>query len=360
MSAELNGTDVENFNGSVNVGDLDKDGSATLTLVVKAIAAGTVENTASVKSDKTDPQNSNEVTTVITGGNIAFTIYLVDENGNPLSQAGQFAQGGQGIIQLNTLGNQGNTEAWPADDKITGEIFAGYYKFTVGDGEREIPRARIVETRDYLDNPMSLNYAFDMVDEERGNPAEGFATTDITIYAVYSPDQIGPDGPDDIPDKYQVVARFISSDPETVQVTGNTFQVFTLTDGNGKYTVSGTVTLELNDIALDPDTYTVKEWKGQKGGMMSGQSPATIPSIISGNRVESYPVKGGDMLIFTAWFESGLEVTKTRTSTKDVVTEGDTIEWEIKITNNSGEEQTVSLNDTLRISGMQVRWPMSR
>ena len=71
---------------------------------------------------------------------------------------------------------------------------------------------------------------------------EGYAFTHATelwvtddnqtnyVFVYYSKDEKGEDGPDDIPDKYQLVFTYQSADPNTGEVTGKTVEVYNFID----------------------------------------------------------------------------------------------------------------------------------
>lgn len=71
---------------------------------------------------------------------------------------------------------------------------------------------------------------------------EGYAFTHATelwvtddnqtnyVFVYYSKDEKGEDGPDDIPDKYQLVFTYQSADPNTGEVTGKTVEVYNFMD----------------------------------------------------------------------------------------------------------------------------------
>ena len=56
------------------------------------------------------------------------------------------------------------------------------------------------------------------------------------VFVYYSKDEVGPEGPDDVPDKYQLVFTYVSADPATGTVTGKTVEVKTFKDEAGNYT----------------------------------------------------------------------------------------------------------------------------
>ena len=363
----------------------------THTVTEADVAAGKVENTATATSTEI-PDGPSATATVSIVPSVTYTIHVVDEYGNHLA-----------MLRANNVQNPDlsilDTDMGTADEMVSYSVQRTGEKLTAGnsygidrtpstgstpsDMEQycktdTIPAGEYDLRNTYVWGPIEItmssimngmvqtwtnNYAFDHfadagefdgidpIDPIAGNTGN---KTNLDIYAVYSPDQIGPDGPDDIPDKYQVVARFISSDPNTVEVTGNTLQVYTLQDASGNYVTSGTVAPMLNGISLEPETANVKEWTVAQYDSMFGET--RHPSISGNGPIGPYTANGGDTLVFTAWFEGDLTVTKTRTSSDDVVTVGDTITWDIVITNSSVTAQTVSLRDTLRVSGTQMGW----
>ena len=89
------------------------------------------------------------------------------------------------------------------------------------------------------------------------------------VFIYYSKDEIGPDGPDDIPDKYQLAFTYISADEATGTVTGKTVEVKTFRDEAGNYTevqpTSPTTMDGHNPVPEAADGYAFAYWTEEGG-----------------------------------------------------------------------------------------------
>lgn len=113
---------------------------------------------------------------------------------------------------------------------------------------------------------------------------------------------------DMIPDMYQAVVKFVSGNPLFGKVEGsNCTQVFTLTDSNGNYAVSGFVTPSLDGVEATPLNAAVHRFS--MWTMNSGE--------ISVKPTEPIPVNGGSTTVFKAQFEK-IPTTYTVTYTDGV------------------------------------------
>lgn len=113
---------------------------------------------------------------------------------------------------------------------------------------------------------------------------------------------------DRIPDMYQAVAKFVSGNPLFGKVEGsNCTQVFTLTDSDGNYAVSGSVTPSLDNVKATPLNAAVHRfsmWTKNSG------EKSVKPT-------EPITVNGGSTTVFKAQFEK-IPTTYTVTYTDGV------------------------------------------
>lgn len=113
---------------------------------------------------------------------------------------------------------------------------------------------------------------------------------------------------DSIPDMYQAVVKFVSGNPLFGKVEGsNCTQVFTLTDSDGNYAVSGFVTPSLDGVEATPLNAAVHRfsmWTKNSG------EKSVKPT-------EPIPVNGGSTTVFKAQFEK-IPTTYTVTYTDGV------------------------------------------
>ena len=113
---------------------------------------------------------------------------------------------------------------------------------------------------------------------------------------------------DRIPDMYQAVVKFVSGNPLFGKVEGsNCTQVFTLTDSDGNYAVSGFVTPSLDGVEATPLNAAVHRfsmWTKNSG------EKSVKPT-------EPIPVNGGSTTVFKAQFEK-IPTTYTVTYTDGV------------------------------------------
>lgn len=164
----------------------------------------------------------------------------------------------------------------------------------------------------------SVHYVFDYVKTGEGcDPATGVVTRDINVTLVYSVDEIGPnDGPDDIPDKYQAVVKYVAD--EGGSITGITSEVLTIRDQNNNLVESGTVTASGSTAAADAN-YAFDYWTLDDTRI---DADATFSNY-------ELTVSGGQTYTFTAHFKANnpdIDITKTASVNGHTLTAGETVE----------------------------------
>ena len=186
-------------------------------------------------------------------------------------------------------------------------------------------------------------------------------TKDQEITVVYSTDVIGPDGPDDIPDKYQVTVNYTTDAQGKIADGATTTEVLTILDAEGNRVETGTVTATGSTAeAEDADAFFFDHWT-----LKTSEEGTEIDQDSLNATFEKYPlanVSGGDVITFKAYFTAktyDLDVSKTLTSVGDTeITEdmtnvpmakvGEDIVWTITVRNTGNQPlNQVTVTDTM-------------
>ena len=230
--------------------------------------------------------------------------------------------GSDNVIKFNATKTKNQvtiTINYKADDgtdlvktSVTNSIdFGASYSYEVGSDE--IPQKIIAVNGD--------NYTFDSV--KSGALSSENVTSNVEITVVYSKDEIGPDdGPDDIPDKYQVTVNYVAD--EGGSITGITSEVLTIRDQNNNLVESGTVTAS-GSTAAAAANYAFDYWTLDDTRI---DADATFSNY-------GMPVSGGQTYTFTAHFKANnpaIDITKTASVNGHTLTAGETVEVGDEIT----------------------------
>ena len=214
------------------------------------------------------------VTYTAVNGNVSLekaVVTLKDSEGNPAKDGTGYLTEKQIADATADTANGYNqaTESWDNGGKpttetaITGDITytvtftKNTYTITVNYVDDSDPANTLKDTyTEKVDHSTSYNVdgqipasidkdGHHYIKESVTGTTEGIMTGNVEITVVYTLDDIGTEDPnkgDNVPDKYQVVVKYVSDNENRGTVTGDTTKVFTLTDGNGEYVTTGTIT----------------------------------------------------------------------------------------------------------------------
>ena len=112
----------------------------------------------------------------------------------------------------------------------------------------------------------------------------GGSTIDVTAHFTkdnWNDEEDDPEKPDGIPDKYQVLVKYVAD--ENGEVTGREAEVFTLVDAEGNYVQTGDITTSGSE-ATPAETYKLVNWTDPANNT-SADGVFAIPGVAGGSTV---------------------------------------------------------------------------
>jgi uncharacterized repeat protein (TIGR02543 family) len=177
---------------------------------------------------------------------------------------------------------------------VSGNGYRVAVRYYISGTETELQTAKqyIVEEGGSYDSrddiPASLTYqGKTYVKESVSGAVSGSGMSGpVTIYVYYTIDEIGGENGDGIPDKYQVLVRFITGAEAKGTVEGDGItQVFTFQDDQGNYLTSGDVTPSKTGITTNPKTgYGLHGWTRDSGTALVDPF-ATMKAVPGGSSI---------------------------------------------------------------------------
>ncbi len=150
-------------------------------------------------------------------------------------------------------------------------------------------------------NVNGQHYAFD---QSTGDALQGTVKGNITVNLIYSLDEKGGgdngEDPDNIPDKYQLIFRYVSADEATGTVTGTTYELYTFGNREDGYTEVTATSPKAEVTVTAAEGYAFDYWTSDNAADANVQDfQATMPKFTANTYT--------DDTTFTAYFAEDIK-----------------------------------------------------
>jgi len=199
--------------------------------------------------------------------------YVVTEKEGTLTVVENVARNLSYNKELNENGYVPENKTVSLGKEITLVLNNGTYEDPTGWNNVGGNLVRTVADNLVVKNPIRNGFVF------TGWTAQDDGNGNVTLTANWAEDKIGPNGPDNVPDRYQATVTFAIKNGKWGTETGYTY-VVTLTEG-GQWSESGTATVALPSAEVVPDA----------GYTADGEWNTTPATTVTGNAAYVYTCK---------------------------------------------------------------------